>query len=576
MKKVWTQIRPASESFIATWAILRFTEISTTNIISVFLFTIMWLAIKSLDTIPAKGKTALLWLSAVFAAAFTYGSRAKICGALDNRLFCLAVLCISFLGYMIIFFKVLKIFYVLLEKVNLCNGKKMDSRLVFLTIPICFFCWLPYLLMNFPGIMTVDSMNQFAQVIGIWEDSNHHPWIHTQIMKGFYILGYYLTNDRTSAVAFFTVFQMLFMATCNAYAMKTLQTLNVNRWVGYITLFFFALLPYNAIYAVTIWKDTMFSGVVLVFSCILIRIILREREESVLKPGALYFISAILMCLMRSNGFYAFLFLTPFLLYSFRKYIKTFLPAEIAIIAIVFLIRGPVMYAFHVVQPDFLESLAIPTQQVSKVIMDGHELTEKQNAYLNRIMDVSEIPELYNPEVADGFKKNVRNYNAVYFELHKGEFFKLWLELMVKYPDDYITAFFDQTVGYWYPEHTELVGADAGVILNEFGVENRPILKGKIWIKYQEVILKLKNIIPGYGLFFSMGCIFWWMVVALVYLRVSDKRDKRFQLVYIPGMAIWLTLMIATPVARDFRYAYGYILCLPIYIICCMTYKENE
>ena len=108
----------------------------------------------------------------------------------------------------------------------------------------------------------------------------------------------------------------------------------------------------------------------------------------------------------------------------------------------------------------------------------------------------------------------------------------------------------------------------SGVIPNEFGVQDISVLRGNLAIKFQEIQLKLKDMIPGYGLLWSMGAITWWMFFAWFYAGIRKKKSElTYRAVLLPGLAIVATLIMATPVATDFRYAYGYVLCLPVYLL---------
>ena len=48
-------------------------------------------------------------------------------------------------------------------------------RAVLIIAIICFACWFPYFLYEYPGIMTADSLVQYAEFFGVEPVSNHHP-----------------------------------------------------------------------------------------------------------------------------------------------------------------------------------------------------------------------------------------------------------------------------------------------------------------------------------------------------------------------------------------------------------------
>ena len=153
-----------------------------------------------------------------------------------------------------------------------------------------------------------------------------------------------------------------------------------------------------------------------------------------------------MVCLFRSNGWYAFLFSLPFLLFAFRHSLKIMLPLHAAILAAVLLIKVPVMNAYHVTQPDFVESICIPLQQTSRVLCEDKELTPAQWESVHKVIDTTYIKKLYDPGFADNMKELVRAGDPAYLTEHKGEYFMLWLSLGIKYPATYLRAYIDQTI----------------------------------------------------------------------------------------------------------------------------------
>ena len=155
------------------------------------------------------------------------------------------------------------------------------------------FGWLPYFLYEYPAIMTPDSINQLEQVLHMVPYSNHHPWAHTMVIKAFYSIGYSLTGSPNASLAFFTVFQMLFMAGCVAWLIAALQKLHINKILCCLIIAFYALLPYHGVFVVTIWKDVLFSGAFLLFSTALARIYFFQDKVSYV----IYGLAGLMVCL---------------------------------------------------------------------------------------------------------------------------------------------------------------------------------------------------------------------------------------------------------------------------------------
>ena len=90
--------------------------------------------------------------------------------------------------------------------------------------------------------------------------------------------------------------------------------------------------------------------------------------------------------------------------------------------------------------------------------------------------------------------------------------------------------------------------------------------------------------IPLYGALWSMGSLFWGV---LLFLGLTLGKNLCFDLkskmnfldlitVWIPNIAVIGTLLIATPVAIEFRYAYNLAYSIPLYFAIMLLSKENH
>ena len=69
-----------------------------------------------------------------------------------------------------------------------------------------------------------------------------------------------------------------------------------------------------------------------------------------------------------------------------------------------------------------------------------------------------------------------------------------------------------------------------------------------------------------------MGIAFWFLIFCIGNAFIRKERAKLIY--YLPSLALYLTVMIATPVATEFRYVYFMIFSLPFYLITALF--ENE
>lgn len=581
------------ESFFSAWALMRITGLHSMNILGFlfFLLCMVFYATAAREAVTAFPESAKKqqWLSFLASALFTLfyllGSYKAILQDLNNVLFQGILLSVTAIGLLILFYKVVFYLMCLLRRTFLPEGKKKHKiipYLPFLCFFLCLLCRLPYFLYSYPGILTPDSINQFEQVLGMQPFSNHHPWIHTLTISLFYHLGTFFTASANHAFAFYTIFQICFMAFAAAFLIWILTKYTHCLPLLWSVILFYALMPYHNVMAVCIWKDVLFSGSLLIFCASLLYLLKPVEEKTNLFVLFLYFLSGILVCLYRSNGWYAFLLTLPFLLVAFREHYKRMLPLHLLILAVVFIVKGPVMEHYDVTQPDFVESISVPLQQVCRVLVEEKELSPKQETLINNVIDTTYIKELYVGYFADNMKELVRAGHPEFLAAHKGDYFKLWLELGLKYPKTYLDAYTEQTFGFYSPAAVYNVAETEGIIPNDTGLSATPLIGGRIIIKLREVLNKLYTIIPLYGALWSMGSLFWMTLLSLFLTLGRSPKATSFTdilkeiTLWIPNLAVIGTLLLATPVATEFRYAYNLAYCLPLYMAVCLLTQDRK
>ena len=128
-------------------------------------------------------------------------------GDLSSKLFCLIILVASTVGFLFFYYFITRAILYLGSMLTVTADTFSSKKLPVITFFACMIGWLPYLLYNYPGVMTPDSINQYAQIIGVYAQSNHHPWMHTLFIHLWYSLGLCITNNAVVAISFYTVFQ---------------------------------------------------------------------------------------------------------------------------------------------------------------------------------------------------------------------------------------------------------------------------------------------------------------------------------------------------------------------------------
>ncbi len=359
----------------------------------------------------------------------------------------LAIFCIS--SY-VIFCNVLMWLYKKSDRFFVCHRRISTSKenlFVFL-ISFCgilFIDMLYLFLAAYPGILTNDSISQMQQLLSNSNYSNHAPFYHTMLIKGCVSIGLMLFNDINAAVAVYSCLSIVMIAGTFAYVLLTMYQIGAPRGLLIVVWFVYALSPYNIAYSITMWKDIPFAAAVTIFITSLLRIFSNPST----RDYVLLIVGEIGFGLLRSNGWIA-LAVTCFILFIlFRKDNKRLIRDTLFILVVTFIFEHQVIGALGVTQPDTVEKLSIPVQQIARVVKDERKLSGEDEQMIGKVMDISTAADDYTEWLSDPIKNNIRRTGEDYLNAHKSEYFNLWVKLGIKYPGEYTKAWVDQTRGYW-------------------------------------------------------------------------------------------------------------------------------
>lgn len=162
-------------------------------------------------------------------------------------------------------------------------------------------------LCSYPGSLSPDSISQMRQLLtGTY--SNHHPFYHTMIIKFWINVGIALFGDINAAVATYSVFSIVVVALCFAYAVSTIYRASSNLKISSLIALWYLVMPFHIRYSYTMWKDVIWGAVVTLFAISTYRI-LKGIGSSVLN-AIIMTVSSVGVCLLRSNGYFCYVFTT--------------------------------------------------------------------------------------------------------------------------------------------------------------------------------------------------------------------------------------------------------------------------
>jgi len=500
--------------------------------------------------------------------------RKDVSGSTNTILNIISV-CGTFLGGVIVFYQIFLCFFHRFPKVCSEKDKIFDWKHpgyvfagVFGSLSVIYLIYLFFV--AYPGSVTSDAMWQIDQTY-YGNYSVHHPFWHTMCIKLFMSLGYAVFGDVNAAAATYNAAQCLASAACFAYAVVTLYQYRIPRALIAAVYAMFAFLPHHITYSATMWKDVPFGLTMLVVVVSMFRIMRGVGKNRTLNY-LMFFIGGIGAAVFRTNGWYALLAAFLMLLLFFRKRCKDLLIPWLVILVIGWIMIDPAMTWLNVKRNNFLEGLSVPMQQIARVITEDCELTEEETAMLNKIMDIERIPEVYWPQCCDPVKGEIRDEDPArleYLMAHKEDYIRLWIQLGLRYPWQYVEAWVEETKGYWNGGYDYYIYAqyvhdnDYGMYMVDQNNIIHDLVKAYFTITRETVFFQ-----P----FQSIGLNIW-VLSFLCFLNMAWGR-KEF-LLTMPIVAVVFTLWLTTPVFSEFRYAYSVFTSLP-FILPVSLYRTSE
>ena len=467
----------------------------------------------------------------------------------------------------------------------------------------CLLCYLPYYLMYYPTWFNNDAVWQMEQVLGMAAKSNHHPYFHTLIIKVFLTVGYGFCRDYTKAVALYTFFQMALTAAVFGFYLYLLYRRGTRILWMILAVFFYALLPVNGMFSICMGKDAWFTAAFLLFvwavyNCTAEVDVMHGaagrtgashsiggREKIFATSGGrrwlLFFGTGLSVCLLRSNGIFVFLG-TAFLmalsqLLAGRKKEgagehregnrkrgggqRGNMYLSIALVLVCYLLwQGPILTALRVEPPDTIESLTMPVQHLLCTYVRGGNLTAEEVEMLEAVVPLEQIDDYYNPYLFDMTKNYIREHGSQsVIADNKWEYAKLWLRVGLRNPMLYLEAEIRQTAGYYalHIPHDQILYSEYFMVENPFGIEN----ERKVFS--YDTSLAMGGFLQWFQTFYnkvwSLGMNTWLLLFCLACTLYRRRRA----IVFAPCVMLLGSLLLATPVYNEFRYAYGVFVALP-------------
>lgn len=420
-------------------------------------------------------------------------------------------------------------------------------------------CYSVYLILYYPGIINYDNANQIKEMMGMHTRyldainpisdltlTNFNPIIHTFLLGGLFKFGYLIGNVNFG-MFLYTIFQLFIVIYVYSHIISYSVNHKVNPIYSFISLLILGLVPLFGYYSITAVKDTLYTAFLLLFTLD----IYHFTTTNDLKKWDYIrlFLTSMLVCLFRNNGFFIVIITIPFLLYQKRK-----LPIISLLLLVIFSytsFNNILLPSLGISGTSIRETLSIPFQQTARyVIYYEDELSEEEKDVISKVLDYDNLKTNYDKDLADPVK-NKYNKDATNEDLIN--YFEVWFNGLLKHPLVYIDATINNISGYFNPfENSWKVYHKLNPKLPEAGFDYHynNLSLGRSLMHDYEIIFECSL----FGLILNIAFITWFSI----YIFLKLCKDK-YYIFLIPNI-ISILFCVLSPANTYYRYIYPSLL----------------
>lgn len=427
----------------------------------------------------------------------------------------------------------------------------------------CLLVWAVYVYAYWPGIMTSDSFDQWDQAHNLALLNDWHPVAHT-------LLIFLLTRVWDSPAGVMLV-QTLGMGLAWGGAMAACEAHGAPRRLLLPLTLVFALLPFNGILLVSLWKDIPYTIATLGLVLLLGQVVLSQGAWLETHWRALLLgLTLAGVGLLRHNGL-AVLGLTLALLilfYARRRWRGVVLTGVTALATLLVVQNGLAFGLLKAAPNDPAVSYVVPIQHISAVIHAGGQVTPQEQAILERIAPLDVWGKAYLRYNADslskpwGYQKDPQVLEKI--GQNRDGLLRVFLAQAMRHPRTVLTSELDLTTIVWRitpPNSAEYRDYRFLFNLSSFERAGKSVapqfvqVNQNTWVKaLLDSLLTASTQAPVADTFLWEGGLALFLSLAFGLYGLSHH-GRRFLLVLAPTLANAASLALAMP-GDNFRFVY--------------------
>lgn len=455
--------------------------------------------------------------------------------------------------------------------------QKLNKRdLIIFLIPFAIFS--VYLAVYNPGILTIDSFNQLHQ-IATGQFTTWHPFFYTFIeMICLKIYASPITVGVLQILTFSTIWMIICKYHRNDNEKSDLFTIQI------IITLAISLIPINAIYAITLWKDVLFSYSIL-FLCFLIKVMLDRQGKLdywIVIPMA---VSMAFIAGLRHNGiFIVIITLIALVIYLYKKDESSKMHIALPAITVILILMIASLNLAYDVEDTQRDALYVKTAHMLAEYDLHVDIDEADRTLIHDLIDESKLNTSYSIYYADPISWIS---NEQVFDSNAGTYLGLAFKYSIQNPMRALFYIFKSSDIVWdITRDADWTGQPYYITGDGANVQNA---KEKYFTSinatptegYEDVtdtnqgsgayslLNAFVNAARGdlvLGTLFNSPALYMYLAIILMILINVITKSRDIYLLYLPNFINILVIFASTPV-QDNRFLYANLLVCYLLII---------
>jgi hypothetical protein len=417
--------------------------------------------------------------------------------------------------------------------------------------------WMYYLRAFWPGIISQDSVVQWNQMTGVGY-ADYHPAAHT--------MSNWLITRMWNSPAAIVLVQIALLSLVIGLGLAWMRRRGMPRWLAIAASCLLAFSPADALLAITLWKDVLYSTACLALTVVVLACVQTDGQWLTRRLSWLWLaIPAIIVYLFRHNGFPVPIAVLAILLLVFRRQWRPLLISIAVCAGCIAIVKGPVFRMANVYPvQEWLKSAPV-LHYLAAHVNAKTSLLPEERAVLDQIIppkDGYEWP--YNPVSVDS-TLNAKGFSPEAVVEHSSELKRILISLTLRRPDVTFEHIKNSSRLVWQIQWSTVIPAAVRFNAEHQLLRYDPALLEMPFADAPFVYTPLERPSPpGIEASFSPICDwFAWRPALLMYLFFAGcivasirSRNAKYLLVALP-IFVQEGIMSLVGVSPDFRYHWG-------------------